>query len=130
MTRIARYRIKNALIIANLISNAIGVTVGNLLVRISSHTIPEEVYQGIERTPLWFLPASFLFPLVLTLIYERPIRRHFEGIFDGKTSDPSASMSIQEKTPKKNTEERLLSHAVAAPSEQAFSLCLTVACPG
>jgi hypothetical protein len=78
MTRIARFRIKNALIIANLISNAIGVTVVNLLVRISYHNIPEELSQGIERTTLWFIPASFLFPLALTLIYERPIRRHFE----------------------------------------------------
>ena len=91
MNWIVRFRIKNALIIANLISNAIGVTVVNLLVRISSSS-PEQLYQALERTTLWFIPASFLFPLALSLIYERPIRKHFEEIFAGRTSDPSAAM--------------------------------------
>ncbi len=68
MTRIARFRIKNALITANLISNAIGVTVVNLLAQISHPTISEALYQGIERTPLWFIPLSFLFPMGSTIL--------------------------------------------------------------
>jgi len=59
MTRIARFRIKNALIIANLISNAIGVTVVNLLAQTSYPNISEALYQGIQRTTLWFVPLSF-----------------------------------------------------------------------
>jgi adenylate cyclase len=97
MNWIVRYRIKNALLIANLISNAIGVMVINLLVRTSYHTIPEQLYQGIERTTLWFIPASFLLPLALTLIYERPIRRHIEEIFDGKKSDSSVAMTARRR---------------------------------
>jgi adenylate cyclase len=93
MTRIARFRIKNALIIANLISNAIGVTVVNVLAQMSYHAVAEELFQAIERTTLWFIPVSFLFPLALCLIYERPIRRHFDEIFDGKTADPSAAVA-------------------------------------
>ncbi len=38
----------------------------------------------------------------------------------------SASMSTQEKIPGKNIEERLVSLAVAAPSEPALHLCLVV----
>jgi len=38
----------------------------------------------------------------------------------------SASMSIQEKIPGKNLEERLVSHAVVAPSEQTLHLCPVV----
>jgi len=97
MSWIMRFRIKNALIIANLISNAIGVTVVNLLVRISYHAIPEQLYQVIERTTLWFIPASFLFPLALTLIYERAIRKHFEEIFNGESEDPSAAMAARRR---------------------------------
>jgi adenylate cyclase len=93
MTRIARFRIKNALIIANLISNAIGVTVVNLLAQTSYPNISEALYHGIQRTTLWFVPLSFLFPLALCLIYERPIRRHIDEIFDGKTADPSAAIA-------------------------------------
>ena len=38
----------------------------------------------------------------------------------------SASMSVQEKVPGKKREERLVSLAVVAPSEQALHLCLIV----
>jgi hypothetical protein len=76
MSWIARFHIKNALVIANLISNAIGATVVNLLAQISYPTIPERLSQGLERTTLWFTPAAFLFPLVLSVI----MRDRFGGI--------------------------------------------------
>ena len=79
MSRVQRFRIKNTMIIANLISNVIGVAVVMLLGRISS-PISEELLQLMERTNLWFIPPSMLLPLILSLIYERPIRRHFEDL--------------------------------------------------
>ena len=97
MSSIARFRIKNALIIANLISNAIGVTVVNLLAQMSNPAIPERLSRALKRTTLWFTPAAFLFPPALSLIYERAIRRHFEEIFDGKTSDPTAAMEARRR---------------------------------
>lgn len=93
MTRIARFRVKNALILANLISNAIGVTVVNLLALFSYPDIPEALYQGMERTTLWFIPLSFFFPLFLCWLYERPIRKHFDEISAGKASAPSAAVT-------------------------------------
>lgn len=97
MTRITRFRIKNALIIANLISNAVGVTVVNVLALLSYPTIPDRLYLVLERTTLWFTPAAFVFPLAVTLIYERPIRRHFDEMFDGKDSDPSSTMTARRR---------------------------------
>ena len=60
MSWIARFRIKNALIIANFISNAIGVTVVNLLAQMSNPAIPERLSRALERCTRWLSdgPAS------------------------------------------------------------------------
>ena len=50
MSRVERFRIKNAMIIANLISNVIGVAVVILLGRFSSSTVSEELLQLIEQS--------------------------------------------------------------------------------
>ena len=93
MSRVERLRIKNAMIIANLISNVIGVAVVILLGRIPSYTVSEELLQLIERTDWWFIPPSMLLPLTLSLIYEGPIRKHFEDLFGGRTSTPGRHCS-------------------------------------
>ena len=97
MSRVQRFRIKNAMIIANLISNVIGVAVVILLSRISSSTISEEQLQLMDRTDLWFIPSSMLLPLTLSLIYERPIRKHFEDLFGGRTSTPEAALAARRR---------------------------------
>jgi adenylate cyclase len=96
MSRVERFSIKNAMIIANLISNVIGVAVVILLGRISS-TLSEELLQLMERTNFWFIPLCMLLPLPLLLIYERPIRKHFEDLFDGRTSLPEAVLAARRR---------------------------------
>ncbi|HMK50891.1 MAG TPA: hypothetical protein VK551_00200, partial [Thermodesulfobacteriota bacterium] len=97
MSRVERFRIKNAMIIANLISNVIGVAVVILLGRFSSSTVSEELLQLIERTNLWFIPSSMLLPLILSLIYEKPIRRHIEDLFGGRMSAPEVAMEARRR---------------------------------
>jgi adenylate cyclase len=97
MSRVERFRIKNAMIIANLISNVIGVAVVILLGRISSSAISEGMLQLMERTNWWFIPPSMLLPLALSLIYERPIRKHFEDLFRGRTSAPEAALAARRR---------------------------------
>jgi adenylate cyclase len=97
MSRVECFRIKNAMIIANLISNLIGVAVVILLGRISSSPASGELLQLMERTHSWFIPPSMLLPLALALIYERPIRKHFEDLFDGRTSSPEATLAARRR---------------------------------
>ena len=96
MSRVERFRVKNAMIIANLISNVIGVAVVILMGRISS-PVSEGMLQLMERTNLWFVPLSMLLPLTLSLIYERPIRKHFEDLFGGRTSTPEAALAARRR---------------------------------
>jgi len=97
MSRVERFRIKNAMIIANLISNVIGVAVVNLLTRISPSAVSEELLQLMERTTWWFIPSSMLLPLTLSLIYERPIRKYFQELFRGRTSAPEAALAVRRR---------------------------------
>ena len=60
------------------------------------------------------IPAHLVVSLLVIVIY-------IDGIVG-----LSASMSIQEKIPGKNLEERLASLAVVAPSEQTLHLCPVV----
>jgi adenylate cyclase len=97
MSRVERFRIKNAMIIANLISNVIGVAVAILLGRVSSSTVSGELLHVMERINLWFIPPSMLLPFILALIYERPIRRHFEDLFGRRTSAPEQSLAARRR---------------------------------
>lgn len=75
MNRWGLIRMKNAMLLANLISNLVGVCVVLFL----SQTIrlpSEEVSELTVRINRVFIPCSFLLPLVLTVLYERPIRSY------------------------------------------------------
>jgi adenylate cyclase len=97
MSGAQRFRIKNAMLFANLISNAIGVVVVMFLASSSPPGASEELLEPIHRTNLWFLPGSMLLPIVLTLVYERPIRRHVEGILGKTAVDPGADMAARRR---------------------------------
>jgi adenylate cyclase len=77
MTKFKLLRLKNAMLIANAISNMIGVFVVIFLSRIGS-SFPAEILQLTNRINLIFIPCAFMLPIVLTIRYERPIRRHLD----------------------------------------------------
>lgn len=75
MNRWELFRVKNAMVLANLISNAIGVCVVLFL----SQTIrpsDTELTELTHRINQVFIPCAFLLPMVLTLLYEKPIRSY------------------------------------------------------
>jgi adenylate cyclase len=77
LTRREAFRLKNRMLFANLISNAIGVGVVIYLTRNSGlHSFSLDAFQTIQIAHLIFLPWSFLLPIILVIGYERPIRDH------------------------------------------------------
>lgn len=80
MHPIRLFRIRNTMIIANIISNLIGVSVVLFLTR---HTVmPDYYFQNPAHLSLnlFFLPLSFILPLFIVRFYERPIRRYFNHV--------------------------------------------------
>ena len=63
------------MLVANLISNAVGVCVVLFLSQ-TTRLPSEEVSELTLRINRVFLPCSFLLPLVLTVLYEKPIRSY------------------------------------------------------
>jgi adenylate cyclase len=75
MTRGESFQLKNIMLFSNIISNAIGVGVVLLLIRQGdfSSAMPE-IYPVIRGIRMIFLPLAFLLPIILFILYERPIR--------------------------------------------------------
>jgi len=72
---------KNAMLSANLVSNAIGVGVVFFL----SRGAPADV-ESISRTVSWvFVPMAFLVPWIITRFYERPVRQYWDAVFRKET---------------------------------------------
>ena len=62
------FRVKNAMLLANMISNVIGVSVVLFLSQTTSSP-PPDIEELALRITLVFVPCSFLLPLVLTVLY-------------------------------------------------------------
>lgn len=78
MNAFNRFRFRNTLIIANIISNIIGVTVVFYLFS-RTGTLHSDSRSNLFATiDLVFIPLSFIIPIAITLIYERPIRSYLE----------------------------------------------------
>ena len=76
MTRFQLFRLKNAMLFANFISNVIGVSVVFFLAhRIDPAGYPK-IADVVHRINMIFVPTAFLLPIIITLIYEKPIRRY------------------------------------------------------
>ena len=74
------------LLVNNYIANAIGVSIVLFLVRrVGFYPSPEMTQLG-SRINMFFLPFAFILPLVLTLLYEKPIRRYLNLIYRGDTA--------------------------------------------
>ncbi len=83
MTRFQLFRLKNAMLMANAISNVIGVCVVIFLGRVGSLS-PPEILQLTHRINLVFIPCAFILPVVLTILYERPVRHYLNMAYHTK----------------------------------------------
>lgn len=78
MNSVNRFRFRNTMLIANVISNIIGVTVVFFLFS-RTGTMHSDTRSNLFATiDLIFIPLSFIVPIAITLIYERPIRHYLE----------------------------------------------------
>lgn len=75
MTRLQCFRLKNAMLFANWVSNLIGVLVVVLVVRRTPFFSTAESWTMARSVSNVFMPAAFLLPFLVTILYERPIRR-------------------------------------------------------
>ncbi len=71
------------MLMANGISNLIGVCVVIFLGRVGSLS-PPEILQLTHRINLVFIPCAFILPIVLTIRYENSIRRYLEMVYLGE----------------------------------------------
>lgn len=78
MTGIEFFRLKNAMIISNGISNLVGVCVVMVLAHRPTFPSTPESWIVSKTVSSIFLPLAFLIPLLVTIFYEKPIRRYLD----------------------------------------------------
>jgi adenylate cyclase len=81
MDRLQLFRLKNAMIIANGISNLVGVCVVLIVARRFFLPTTPETWAIGEAVNSVFIPLVFLVALAVTLLYERPIRKYVEALY-------------------------------------------------
>lgn len=81
MSRFDYYRAKNSMLVSTLVSNLIGVAVVLFLTQQSADMLPSEILRLTNRIDRFFMPASFIVPFALILLYERPIRGYLKRIY-------------------------------------------------
>ncbi len=78
MTRRQYRRLKNRLLWANFISNLIGYGIVYLLLRRFFYPQDDVILVASRHINTIFTPTAFLLVLLLTILYERPIRRYLD----------------------------------------------------
>jgi sigma-B regulation protein RsbU (phosphoserine phosphatase) len=83
MTKKKLIHLKHEMLVANFLANFIGVFVVNALMYIGEGFINKKLW--VHAIPFWidtlFTPFAFTFVCVMTLLYEKPIRRYLEAIY-------------------------------------------------
>lgn len=76
MKKFKHFYSKNAMLIANGMANLIGVLLTQIFfITGSPGTLPDDIVSIIDRINAIFSPSAFICVTIVTLIYERPIRR-------------------------------------------------------
>ena len=79
MTRGQHRRLKNCLLWANFISNLIGYIIVYFLLRRIYYPLEASILRASDYVNKVFTPGAFLVVVLLTLLYERPIRRYLDS---------------------------------------------------
>jgi len=84
MTKNKLRHLKNEMLVANFLANFIGVFVVNALMYSADSFPNEKIWQ--QAVPYWvdalFTPFAFAFVCVVTWLYERPIRRYLNAVYN------------------------------------------------
>jgi sigma-B regulation protein RsbU (phosphoserine phosphatase) len=91
MTKFKLFQLKNEMICANFFANFIAVTFVHKLI-FKAEPLPAEIWEIpiFDVMDTIFTPVAFLFVIVMTLLYERPIRTYLSAKF--KHSEVSAEL--------------------------------------
>lgn len=89
MTRVRLLLLKNQMLIGNGLANLIGVNIAEFISHRSISPLPPAAISLFARVDFIFLPLSFALVLIVTVVYELPIRRFLNrcylagGVFQG-----------------------------------------------
>jgi sigma-B regulation protein RsbU (phosphoserine phosphatase) len=99
MTKFKRFHLKNEMLLANMLANFIAVTFFQVLMFRAEPDPPEHIWQNpaVEMIDILFTPAAFIFVWVMTLRYERPIRKYLNVRF----TNQSVSQDLEETARRK-----------------------------
>ena len=91
MTKFKLFRLKNEMIFANAFANLFSVEFVHKLM-FKAEPLPAEIWEipVVDVMDTIYAPSAFLFVLVITLLYERPIRLYLNAKF--KRSEVSAEL--------------------------------------
>ena len=83
MKKVKLIYLKNQMLVANGIANFIGVLMANALMLSTQEPWPKEFleYPIVHWTDALFSPFAFSFVIVMTLLYEKPIRHYLNALF-------------------------------------------------
>jgi len=91
MTKIKLFHLKNEMLVANFLANLIGVFGVNAMMFMASGKPSKQIWE--HSVPYWidalFTPFAFGFVCVMTLVYEKPIRRYLNSVFRKESIYPS-----------------------------------------
>lgn len=97
MTKLNVFRIKNALIFANSISNAFGILVIVFILRGTGDLIAPEVRMLAGRIHIYFLPLSLIVPIVIAVAYEKPIRRYLNSQYRNEPVSEADTLLVRRR---------------------------------
>jgi sigma-B regulation protein RsbU (phosphoserine phosphatase) len=90
MTRWKLFHLKNEMLVANFLANYFGVFVVNAMMFMASGKPSKEIWE--QSVPYWidtlFTPFAFGFVCVMSLVYEKPIRRYLNSLFRKESISP------------------------------------------
>ena len=95
MTERRYFQVKNAMLLANLLANAMGVAVVIVITTALGNLYSPEMLPLASSISYVFIPLSFLIPTLLTLIYEKPIRRYLNELQDRKTPSEATTSAAR-----------------------------------
>jgi adenylate cyclase len=79
------FRLKNGILIANLSSNLMGYLIPQVITGVWT-PLPDEMRSQVDLINIYFTPCAFLIGFLLTLAYERPLRKYMQvHFYPGKT---------------------------------------------
>ena len=91
------YRLRNGMLIANLLSNLIGYMIPQAVTLVWT-PLPDELRVQVDRLNILFSPCAFFMGYAMTWIYERPLRRYLRAQFRaGKAPGAQVDLKLRRR---------------------------------